>query len=264
MKAKLIQIHWHETKPIYSIDFEAGPKSRLATAGGDTNVRIWQLIAEAGKPPQVEFLSNLSRHSAAVNVVRFSPTEEILASAGDDGSVILWKPTEDKLSGGNAFLDNEDSAFEKEKWKVSSILRGSLSDIYDLAWSPDGKKIITGSIDNTARIWDVKEGKCLHVFADHDHYVQGVAWDPLGQYVVTQSSDRSVHIHSYRTKGNGQLVTTSVNKNMKLREAKVPEDIPDLTPNTKLQKSSYIYHSEMIKTFFRRLSFTPDGTLLLT
>ncbi|ORX91477.1 WD40 repeat-like protein [Basidiobolus meristosporus CBS 931.73] len=269
MKAKLIQIHWHETKPIYSIDFETGPKSRLATAGGDTNVRIWKLVAESGKPPEVEFLSSLSRHSAAVNVVRFCPTEEILASAGDDGSVILWKPTEDKPCAGNAFVDNEDGAYEKEKWKVFSILRGSLSDIYDLAWSPDGKKIITGSIDNTARIWDVKEGKCLHVFADHNHYVQGVAWDPLGQYIVTQSSDRSVHIHSYRTKGNGQLVTTSINKNLKLREPKTLDDPSESAPSpyppsAKPPKSSYIYHSEMLKTFFRRLSFTPDGTLLLT
>ena len=32
--------------------------------------------------------------------------------------------------------------------------------------------------------------KCLHVIADHHHYVQGVAWDPLGEFVATQSSDR--------------------------------------------------------------------------
>lgn len=39
------------------------------------------------------------------------------------------------------------------------MMRGSLSDIYDIAWSPDGRFIISGSIDNTARIWDVKDGK---------------------------------------------------------------------------------------------------------
>lgn len=34
-------------------------------------------------PVHIEFLSELKRHSAPVNVVRFSPTGEYLASAGD-------------------------------------------------------------------------------------------------------------------------------------------------------------------------------------
>ena len=37
--------------------------------------------------------------------------------------------------------------------------RGSLADIYDLSWSPDGQFLVSGSIDNTARIWDVQAGK---------------------------------------------------------------------------------------------------------
>ena len=43
------------------------------------------------------------------------------------------------------------------------MMRGSLSDIYDLAWSPDGRYIISGSIDNTARIWDVKDGEHIEL-----------------------------------------------------------------------------------------------------
>jgi len=34
-------------------------------------------------PPRVEFLATLSKHTATVNVVRFSPTGEFIASAGD-------------------------------------------------------------------------------------------------------------------------------------------------------------------------------------
>lgn len=39
----------------------------------------------------MEFLSNLCRHTKAVNVVRFCPTKELLASGGDGGFVILSK-----------------------------------------------------------------------------------------------------------------------------------------------------------------------------
>ena len=38
MKAKLLQIHWHEKEPIYSIHFDAS--GRFATAGGDHAIRV--------------------------------------------------------------------------------------------------------------------------------------------------------------------------------------------------------------------------------
>lgn len=70
--------------------------------------------------------------------------------------------------------------------------RGMNSEIYDLAWSPDGEYMITGCMDNTARIFSGHDGQCLRQIVDHNHYVQGVAWDPLGEYIATQSSDRCV------------------------------------------------------------------------
>lgn len=61
------------------------------------------------------------------------------------------------------FAESDDEEFERETWRVQSMMRGSLSDIYDLAWSPDGRYIISGSIDNTARIWDVRDGMLMAV-----------------------------------------------------------------------------------------------------
>lgn len=40
-----------------------------------------------------------------------------------------------------------------------SIVRGTGSEFYDLAWSPDGDYLIVASIDNTARIYDIKTCK---------------------------------------------------------------------------------------------------------
>ena len=36
--------------------------------------------------------------------------------------------------------------------------RGHLEDIYDLAWSPDGNQLVSGSVDNSAIIWDINKG----------------------------------------------------------------------------------------------------------
>lgn len=43
----------------------------------------------APHPPRVEYLATLSKHTATVNVVRFSPTGEFIASAGDGASFAL-------------------------------------------------------------------------------------------------------------------------------------------------------------------------------
>ena len=41
MKSTPLIINWHESNaPIYSADFQKGDKARLATGGGDNNVRV--------------------------------------------------------------------------------------------------------------------------------------------------------------------------------------------------------------------------------
>ncbi|KAG0348946.1 hypothetical protein BG004_003429 [Podila humilis] len=214
----------------------------------------------------------------------FVDVAECLASAGDDGNIILWRPSETKEAV-NRFAESDDDEFERERWRVQSMMRGSLSDIYDLAWSPDGRFIISGSIDNTARIWDVRD-------ADHHHYVQGVAWDPLGEFVATQSSDRTVHIYAFKLDKNGHITVTSLGKNSKLDLSKLRSIPQQSVPNTSSPalstdksakdkekeiddtskstvgrsqpKSFRLYHDETLTSFFRRLSFTPDGSMLLT
>lgn len=81
----------------------------------------------------------------------------MLASAGDDGNVLLWVPS-DKQSANVPM--GEDTSEDKETWRVKHMCRSSSgSDIYDLAWSPDGVFFITGSMDNVARIYDAQSGK---------------------------------------------------------------------------------------------------------
>lgn len=249
MKATPLIINWHDQNaPIYSAHFEPGGKGRLATAGGDNNVRLWRVDAD-GLQRNVDYLATLAKHNQAVNVVRWAPrgtalvlpppqrrpsllnwcpdktcprpaTGETLASAGDDGNVILWVPSEMGLS--NLGSDTQD---DKETWRAKHMCRSSGAEIYDLAWSPDGVYFIIGSMDNIARIYSAHSGRhasrCLprvppfpvlaadrvcctgtlvRQIAEHSHYVQGVAWDPLNEYIATQSSDRSVHIYSLKTK----------------------------------------------------------------
>jgi chromatin assembly factor 1 subunit B len=78
----------------------------------------------------------------------------MLASAGDDGNVLLWVPAETSM----VALGDEHSE-DKEAWRVKHMCRSSTgAEIYDLAWSPDGVFFITGGVDNTARIFNAQTG----------------------------------------------------------------------------------------------------------
>lgn len=203
MKSTPLIINWHDQNaPIYSAHFESHGKGRLATAGGDNHVRLWKVEGE-GEDRKVEYLSTLAKHTQAVNVVRWAPKGELLASAGDDGNVILWVPSENHHP-----TFGTDGLEDKETWRAKHMCRSSGAEIYDLAWSPDGSYFIIGSMDNIARIYNAGTGTLVRQIAEHSHYVQGVAWDPLNEYIATQSSDRSVHIYSLKTK-DGQYTLTS-------------------------------------------------------
>ncbi|KAG8276572.1 Chromatin assembly factor 1 subunit B [Homalodisca vitripennis] len=147
---------------------------------------IWLLSVEKGGVASLECAADLSRHSRPVNCVRFSPSGEFLASGDDDSSIIVWKmkTSSDPVE----FPSGEEENF-KEQWISVKVLRGHLQDVYDLSWSPDSKNLISGSVDNSAILWEVSSGKNLGILGDHKGFVQGVAWDPCGQYVATMSSD---------------------------------------------------------------------------
>lgn len=80
---------------------------------------------------------------------------EMLASAGDDGTIILWVPAENQSLHATF---GEEGLEDKETWRVKTMCRSSGSEIYDLAWSPDGMFFITGSMDNITRIYNAHTG----------------------------------------------------------------------------------------------------------
>lgn len=99
----------------------------------------------------------------------------------------MWKVKE-----GRDFSPPSGDTENKEQWTSWKVLRGHIEDIYDISWSPDSNSLISGSVDNTAILWDVQKGRKTAILLDHKGFVQGVSWDPCNQYVCTISTDRYV------------------------------------------------------------------------
>lgn len=130
------------------------------------------------------------------------------------------------------------------------MLRGHKEDVYDISWSPDETKLLSGSIDNTAILWNVQNGKNELILKDHKGFVQGCAWDPQGQLIATLSSDRVCRIFNATGK--------------KLQARIVKGKLPVSESHHLFDKEVKYFHDDTFKSYFRRLCFSPDGNMLIT
>ena len=149
--------------------------TRLASAGSDGLVRIWNL---EGKELHV-----LRGHRGTVLCLAWSPDGEWLASGSWDNSVRLWKA---------------DGSSSKE-------IKGHAKAVMSLAWSPDGQQFATGSHDATIRIWD-RAGKELHVMKGHTDAVICLAWNTRGSRLASGSWDHTIRFWNPRTGRGGPVL----------------------------------------------------------
>jgi len=101
-----------------------------------------------------------------------------------------------------ALLETREAGFDSQTWlRLSGLswgeplkLQGHTSAVSGVAFSPDGKRIVTASLDKTARIWDAETGQELRKLEGHTGAVSGVAFSPDGKRIVTASLDKTARV----------------------------------------------------------------------
>ncbi|OXU30243.1 hypothetical protein TSAR_008813 [Trichomalopsis sarcophagae] len=254
MKCTIPEISWHNRGPVLSVDMQIGSSKtpsgeafwRLASGGADSHVLIWHVTVNEAGEATVSCVADLERHQRTVNVVRFSPSGEMLASGDDESVIILWKQRE----GSEIPLLPGDDIQNKEQWNSWKVLRGHVEDVYDLSWSPDSNCLVSGSLDNSVILWNVHKGKKIAMLSDYNKgFPQGVTWDPTNKFIATISSDRICRLIDVTAKRTVQRVSKS--------------KIPTPAGHPLEGKVVRLFYDDTFKSFFRRLTFTPDGSLLI-
>jgi ribosome assembly protein 4 len=156
------------TEAILSVAFSPDG-SQLATASGDTTVRVWDMNTETPR-------FTLRGHTNWVQIVAWSPDGRLLASGSMDKSVRLWDA--------------------KTGLQLGDALKAHRDAITAIVWEPrlankECNRFASSSRDGTVRVWDATLRRVQFVLTQHTAPVTCLRWGGEGM-IYTGSRDKTI------------------------------------------------------------------------
>ncbi|KAL4072384.1 WD40-repeat-containing domain protein [Scleroderma yunnanense] len=90
---------------------------------------------------------------------------------------------------------------QHEDWPMKQHVLQGQTPIWSVAFSPDGRHIVSGSSDHTVQLWDAHTGGQVATFQGHTDSVWSVAFSSDGRYIVSSSGDGTIQIWNVQTGG---------------------------------------------------------------
>jgi WD40 repeat protein len=145
---------------------------QIASGSCDRKVKLWDAVTG-------ELQKTLIGHTRSVNTVAFSPDGRYIASGSSDTMVNLWDITTGGIKKVLATRANLKRSYQF-MWS---------EEVRTLAFSSNGKTIVSGSDDSSIKIWDISMEDNQEIPESHLSWVLFVSFSPNGKQIVSGSID---------------------------------------------------------------------------
>jgi WD40 repeat protein len=183
--------------------------------GDDDSVRLWDTATGQqlrmfygpglqGRRHPGGFQRNVRSTPGEVNFVVFSPDGTRIAGGSDADP---WASSDPPVSGTRLVSIDHPAVrvWDAATGRLLQIFLGHSEAVNSIAFSADGRQIISASMDKTLKLWDIESGHLVRTFTGHSYGVTSVAFSPDGSRVLSGSYDTTLKLWEV---SSGRLIRT--------------------------------------------------------
>jgi WD40 repeat protein len=171
------------TQPVVSV-YWSQDGQRVLSGSYDGTARQWEV--ECGETRNMAseetILASIKTEHIHVWAVVYSTDTTLIATAGRD-QPLNEEPNKSSIQ-----------IWDAKTGKPVATLKGHTKQVGCLAWTKDGKTLISGSYDRSIRIWNTTKWEQIAILDEHTDSVSALAISPNGRILASASGDETTRL----------------------------------------------------------------------
>ncbi|KAJ8589382.1 WD40 repeat-like protein [Rhizopogon salebrosus TDB-379] len=189
---------------------------KVISGSGDAVVRLWDV--DMGK-----VIAKWTGHNSGVVHICWNRDGRWVVSGDDEGTARVWDVESGKTvlvietgltqvwaviyspdttmiaTGGHKREEEYLKIWDANTGELVANLKGDTGTVYCLAWTADGKTLISGSEDHSIRTWNTTTWQQIAVLTGHTDEVYGIAISLNGRILASTSRDSTARLWNLET-----------------------------------------------------------------